>query len=60
MQSIFVNVISYLQLCSAKLPGYWVIIEANSMMIGGFAAPMTMLLTLFFVEHGMSSIVCLI
>ena len=60
MQSTFVNITRHLQLCSAELLGYGIVIKANSMLSDGFAAFTTGLQTLFLlVEHGKSSILCL-
>ena len=42
MQSTFINIISYLQLCSAELLSYFVVIKVDSK-----AALTTILLTLF-------------
>ena len=61
MQSTLVDVTSYLQLCSAKLPGYRFVIEADSRLTGESVALITGLLTLFFlVKHGKSSITYLL
>ena len=61
MQSTFVDTTSHLQLCSAKLPGHCVIVQADSKLTGRFAAFMTELLTFFFlVKYGKSSIAYLL
>ena len=61
MQSTLVDATSYLQLCSAKLPGHCVVVQADSKLTGGSAALTTGLLTLFLlVKHGKSSIICLL
>ena len=48
MQSIFVNATSHLQHCSAKLLGYYIVIQAKSMLIDRSTVPTTGLLILFF------------
>lgn len=60
MQSTFINVTNHLQVCSAEMPSYYIIIQADFMLIGEFATFITKLLTLFFlVENGKLSILCL-
>ena len=48
MQSTFVDVTNHLQLCSAELPGCYIVIQADLKLTGEFTAPTIGLLTLFF------------
>ena len=60
MQSIFVNAICHLQLCSAELSDRFVIVQAKSKLTYGSAASTTKLLILFFLgKHDKLSIECL-
>lgn len=53
IKSNFIDIISYLQLCSAKLPGYSIIIEANSILSSSSIALIIGLLTfLLLVKNG--------
>ncbi len=61
MQSIFIDITSYLQLCFTELPSYCVIISANSKLTGGSVTFTIGLLTFFLlVEYGKLSIAYLL
>lgn len=48
MQSSFVDPTSHLQFYFAELPGYYIVVQAESKLTGGSATPITGLLILFF------------